>query len=1135
MSLNSILQVQWPRIKCRKGSIGLRMNRPGTKTYTVAATDTLVLSTNGPKIINDTDLSQKFQTNEGRKAFDAVQIQMFDKRSYSGTVNGASVSEDFSAANKTFFSTFFNVKGTAFLPNPYWMWLDWIDDNGNVDKFFMGTYDALMKPQPYQSSTQTETANENLIGIRNFLCVSGATMLNSTIWQDALSLITPSDAVQGDAYNGFVYLFQTMPLDDGGDVTGRNNTINGLFHTGKLYASPSYGDPTYALTPACLQQAVPFVLVQPDQNGVVCRSVNAPYPSFDGRQNVGIDGTTPWPSTPWLHGVLSDVCCAPTYPAASFGVGTGYVVGDTGTINGGSTPATYIVTAITGGGAVTAIHITFGGTGYTNDTTRATTTGGAQPGVGTGLTVTIALELSRFGPWGTWWIKIGTLIEKMCQAAGFAAFTPSTDLVAALDVYKQKADNTLACFPVDVASGPVSVLDQYVSLNVVAGCHPWDGAPWQNPLAYNPTNPIQPYLQGLCDFLLVDYTVTVDQTTGAPKLTLRSYGATAASRPTNWTPADKPSEDQPGIDTVSVSVNNLADGLQIIAPLLTTSSQSRGSSLSKQVPFRLRQLGETSPLLPPQLMIGEFSSVERCMTWDDSSKLNEQAAKCFMVAAMDRGDDTVIAKNNDCWIGLSGVYFFDAVGTTVQAMYPSIWPAFDNWNPTATSGAYAGTFGVLGAQYPAGATITNASEPNRERFDSRNFQAVVLSNYLVPKPTILKRNYHGVQADDGTLSNVQVGFQESWWYDGALRTFQAIDISRHPKANITNVRYQETSALTFPDITDIPHGPLGTSGGTQTGSSTYYSGSIGSSPTLLPPSNLLNLGDFRIMARSVVFWSGGIVVKTLPMRTFETYDPVAKIWVVQFGIPLPFEPETGSTYGFNTYFRFHPKGTEHANVQIIGVSGEDPDYWADGIVQVKRDTDTTANKNVYYGFENMLWSEDQNNWLFQRPLEKANLARRIYVHGRITAVWDATHSKLSGTWANTSDPHFKMSNAEINIDSDIDGSSAGNPTITGTASSLVLSWGSRQKPVTLSATASYFNGAIVLGKTIQIGAMPPVVQSPGPHDATLQFWTNDFVAGKYNWNQAVSPPMTGGAATDEFLYVDVWGMLEIIGDDARSR
>lgn len=74
--------------------------------------------------------------------------------------------------------------------------------------------------------------------------------------------------------------------------------------------------------------------------------------------------------------------------------GLAYVAGDTGTIDtdplGYTGGATYIVTTVGGGGAVTGLTITGAGNGYsTVSNPLPTTVGGAQPGIGTGLTVNV--------------------------------------------------------------------------------------------------------------------------------------------------------------------------------------------------------------------------------------------------------------------------------------------------------------------------------------------------------------------------------------------------------------------------------------------------------------------------------------------------------------------------------------------------------------------------------------------------------------------------------------------------------------------------------------------------------------------------------------------------------------------------
>jgi hypothetical protein len=89
-----------------------------------------------------------------------------------------------------------------------------------------------------------------------------------------------------------------------------------------------------------------------------------------------------------------DVWDGPCSPASAIVLmnlnagGSLYAVGDTGTINGGGTLATYTVTSIGAGGAVTGFSFTVGA-GYNTGTNVATTTGGSQPGSGTGLTFNI--------------------------------------------------------------------------------------------------------------------------------------------------------------------------------------------------------------------------------------------------------------------------------------------------------------------------------------------------------------------------------------------------------------------------------------------------------------------------------------------------------------------------------------------------------------------------------------------------------------------------------------------------------------------------------------------------------------------------------------------------------------------------
>lgn len=70
--------------------------------------------------------------------------------------------------------------------------------------------------------------------------------------------------------------------------------------------------------------------------------------------------------------------------------GSGYAVNDTGTIQGGLIPATYTVTSVDGSGAVLTYSVTANGTGYAAGTNILTSTGGLQPGSGSGFTIDIS-------------------------------------------------------------------------------------------------------------------------------------------------------------------------------------------------------------------------------------------------------------------------------------------------------------------------------------------------------------------------------------------------------------------------------------------------------------------------------------------------------------------------------------------------------------------------------------------------------------------------------------------------------------------------------------------------------------------------------------------------------------------------
>lgn len=127
------------------------------------------------------------------------------------------------------------------------------------------------------------------------------------------------------------------------------------------------------------------------------------------------EATAAWPTVLYNDGAVpystlrlwpTPAFTAPTGAIANVAInsgGTGYVVNDTGTITGGGgTGGTYKVLAVSAGGVVTSVQITAGGATYIGTIAAATATGGAQPGVGTGLKLNIIalpeLELNTWSP-----------------------------------------------------------------------------------------------------------------------------------------------------------------------------------------------------------------------------------------------------------------------------------------------------------------------------------------------------------------------------------------------------------------------------------------------------------------------------------------------------------------------------------------------------------------------------------------------------------------------------------------------------------------------------------------------------------------------------------------------------------------
>ncbi len=94
-------------------------------------------------------------------------------------------------------------------------------------------------------------------------------------------------------------------------------------------------------------------------------------------QNQGIIITS---DTPWI-----DPTVAPLSGLDVSDGGSGYAVGDTGTVQDGDNNGTYIITSVSGG-VITGIAVVDPGSGYTENSDISLISGGSQPGAGSGGT-----------------------------------------------------------------------------------------------------------------------------------------------------------------------------------------------------------------------------------------------------------------------------------------------------------------------------------------------------------------------------------------------------------------------------------------------------------------------------------------------------------------------------------------------------------------------------------------------------------------------------------------------------------------------------------------------------------------------------------------------------------------------------
>ena len=749
------------------GYYTLVINRPGYTALAQPAANTLLLSKEtdpsfperiSPFFQSDLSFSKKNVTTKGRRALDDLTIAIRDTLGYSGTVNSVFQSEQFNGDYKTFFDVWFSN------PLQYKAWvLSYDFASGNSDVPFRGYIDPAYKPSSDPEIYNVGTMQQIWVGTRTIKIVA---QKQSITWQDVLNLIGAGDCESGQCYNGQM---------SGNGFGGFSNSRAGSFSSDKgnwYQAVPHYYKP-----------------------GNDPQWVGAPAPV--------------WPASPWTSQTASNQILQ---SHVIFILGTGYAVNDTGTINGGSTLATYKVLSIDAGTHVVTLQLTTLGAGYTTGLKTTTATSGS----GSGLIIYVDKTATgvNWGPSGLVFISVATLIARFATALDCSKFSSSSGdftLVSPIDWFCQKADNTNKNFPVNTT--PITLSNLFINLNVIACSHPHDGGYWSNPIGFAPTTPALDALSSLCNLLLDDYAI-VNALDGTSVLFLRKIGEIFAALPADWVPVAIPSEEEPATGPLAVQVNLKGDSLKIQSPIGT---QFSDGAATFETLLNIHRIGNTSGNDP--------ANDTECFMWDDSKTIDEQHSECFEIAF--RNDDGTYNPNPNLWKGLRFLYWESNAGD----VYPSTWSPFPNNDGSA--GSWNNSFYAVNAIQKGGVTPDPnlCGTPNgRDYFNTRDLHAVAFAATNLSLPIVQSYQYAGVADSSGSLQNIAPGLSGTWLYEGNAQSWRSIEVLQAPNAGLTNIKFQAELASGFPDLTTLTYGPVGTTGTSSSSSSTTTS-TGGSTPS----------------------------------------------------------------------------------------------------------------------------------------------------------------------------------------------------------------------------------------------------------------------------------------------------------------
>jgi hypothetical protein len=714
-------------------------------------------------------------------------------------------------------------------------------------------------------------------------------------------------------------------------------------------------------------------------------------------------------------------------------------------------------------------------------------------------------------PEGNWNMLISTAIHKVLEPSHVVwdGVLPPGAVAdgGRLDFRDLEFDSTAK---INVDQGTIDPDDFIINFNLFFGYSWHDGVPFKSPATYDGDQTNGDVIRGLAALINCKIDKTGDFTAeGLPYIRLVPIGTSEGTFPDLEEIDGASSEDTFVTDSDGVRLSRRGFDGSVLCPANAT------NPVEIEIPLGFHAIAyETAPAF----------DVSR-ITVNSELALKDQwlcGHRSRLTATNEEGD-----LNPDGWVVGSFLFKYSSSPTVLH--FPSNLSSLGLFGENIdadTEAIYHQTewkgYYPVQAVYEKSAGDLTEEEKRARQINPLISYALAFGKHIRGKRRQLRKRFRGVIAPN--WNSIKTGMEYEFTPVNDPVTYAAVEITRFPDEDEIEVLFEEILdtdvVLSYKEEGDNKAG-----NGSINGQGGNTSANLGD--TSLSENHFFN-------SREVKFYSGGVVQKTLTMTTVEYYDTAEERTVVQQAFAAPYEAGATSEYGFNTLWLPHYKGDEFGNVEIVGVSPEDtPDYWFSGICTFKKGTDGAA----YYDPELVMWSEDENDWIIKRGLEKTHVSRRIYIHGRIKAYYDTGAGLLMPDWVTlTGGEAIPMSNEEIWTESDLYNGTTGNPTLTGTGGAIILSFGPRLKPVALSASAALYKepGSALTYFTEFVGAMPVYNQLPLANDATIQFWHFDPATGHYTPNGQVSPPLLVDPiiGAGDWLYVDVWGLVEVIGENA---